>query len=190
MVEIIEVSDIKDYEGIAEIPNETLLQRVEKLQKEQQKATRPNYNYETDGDLSATGKSFFRVLDISMYVIPLLAVHLCLNILVRMQYGQDVTTGLIAKETVQSVPVLILVHYMLHPYRKNVVFRILSMIASTAIGMYLVYSTNEEGYYAVMKRAPALGTLWVWLFLEMEWNWAAMSLVGVGAYMWLNDYKF
>lgn len=191
MVEIVELSDYKNYEGIADVPQQTLLKRVEKLQKEREQVLgKTTYDFEADDELSTTGKRFFRALDIAMYVVPLLAVHVCLNILVRMQYGQDVDTSLVVKDTIQSVPVLALTHYMLHPYKRNLLFKLASFACSCSIGMYLVYCTNEEGYYAVMKRAPSLGTLWVWLFLEMEWNWASISLLSVGAYMWINDYKF
>ncbi|CRG90653.1 hypothetical protein PISL3812_07697 [Talaromyces islandicus] len=35
------------------------------------------------------------------------------------------------------------------------------------LGVHLMRLTNEEGYYAVMKRAPSVGTMWVWCVLEM-----------------------
>ncbi|KAK2754550.1 hypothetical protein FQN54_006951 [Arachnomyces sp. PD_36] len=36
------------------------------------------------------------------------------------------------------------------------------------LGFRLIVITNDSGYYAVMKRAPPIGTLWVWCVLEMS----------------------
>ena len=57
-----------------------------------------------------------------------------------------------------------------------------------AAGCYLIYSSNEEAYFAVMKRAPPLGTLWVWSVIEMRLEFAVGSLIAVGAYFWRGGY--
>jgi hypothetical protein len=49
---------------------------------------------------------------------------------------------------------------------------------ATLLGAHLVSLTNEASYYAVMKRAPAIGTLWVWCVLEMSLGPAVLGLVG------------
>jgi hypothetical protein len=42
------------------------------------------------------------------------------------------------------------------------------------LGALLVRTTNEAGYYAVMKRAPSIGTMWVWCVLEISSPLAAL----------------
>ena len=59
---------------------------------------------------------------------------------------------------------------------------------SVGAGCYLIYSSNEEAYFAVMKRAPPLGTLWVWSVIEMRLGFAVGSLITVGAYFWQGGY--
>ncbi|KAL5362688.1 hypothetical protein BJX96DRAFT_106373 [Aspergillus floccosus] len=46
------------------------------------------------------------------------------------------------------------------------------------LGTKLVVITNEEPYYAVMKRAPAIGTLWVWSILEIPAGAAILGALG------------
>ena len=41
------------------------------------------------------------------------------------------------------------------------------LAAAVFLGDKLITMTNEDGYYAVMKRAPSIGTLWVWSILEL-----------------------
>ncbi|OKL61134.1 hypothetical protein UA08_03521 [Talaromyces atroroseus] len=45
------------------------------------------------------------------------------------------------------------------------------------LGSFLVRTTNEAGYYAVMKRAPSIGTMWVWCVLEISSPLAALMAV-------------
>ncbi|KAF7125387.1 hypothetical protein CNMCM5793_001565 [Aspergillus hiratsukae] len=46
------------------------------------------------------------------------------------------------------------------------------------LGSKLMTMTNEDPYYAVMKRAPAIGTLWVWSILEIPVGAAALGALG------------
>lgn len=46
------------------------------------------------------------------------------------------------------------------------------------LGVKLMVMTNEEPYYAVMKRAPAIGTLWVWSILEIQVGAAILGALG------------
>lgn len=45
------------------------------------------------------------------------------------------------------------------------------------LGLRLIAITNDSGYYAVMKRAPSVGTLWVWCVLEMPPGAAMLALL-------------
>ncbi|KAF7720252.1 Uncharacterized protein PECH_003367 [Penicillium ucsense] len=46
------------------------------------------------------------------------------------------------------------------------------------LGSYLIVVTNGEPYYAVMKKAPAYGTMWIWCILEMSFGPAALGALG------------
>ena len=57
------------------------------------------------------------------------------------------------------------------------------------LGAKLVAITNEDPYYAVMKRAPAIGTLWVWSILEVPLGAAVLGALGpLGWAVWWKGY--
>lgn len=46
------------------------------------------------------------------------------------------------------------------------------------LGVHLITVTNGEPYYAVMKKAPAYGTMWIWCILEMSFGPAVLGALG------------
>ncbi|KAI9928213.1 hypothetical protein ASPWEDRAFT_170789 [Aspergillus wentii DTO 134E9] len=71
------------------------------------------------------------------------------------------------------------------PTLKTVVFLSLAIF----LGNKLMTITNEDPYYAVMKRAPAIGTLWVWSILEIPVGAAALGALGpLGWGVWWKGY--
>lgn len=49
---------------------------------------------------------------------------------------------------------------------------------SIMLGVHLITITNGEPYYAVMKKAPAFGTAWIWFVLELSFGPAALGALG------------
>ncbi|OQE27606.1 hypothetical protein PENSTE_c004G05461 [Penicillium steckii] len=49
---------------------------------------------------------------------------------------------------------------------------------SIMLGVHLITITNGEPYYAVMKKAPAFGTAWIWFILELSFGPAALGALG------------
>ncbi|PKY03566.1 hypothetical protein P168DRAFT_165640 [Aspergillus campestris IBT 28561] len=60
------------------------------------------------------------------------------------------------------------------PTWRTVVF----LPVAIALGVKLMTITNEDPYYAVMKRAPAIGTIWVWCILEMPVGATVLGALG------------
>jgi hypothetical protein len=137
------------------------------------------------------------VIDTLLLSTPLTTLHLTLAFLAAHQYAQFVPLGALAWESCfVAFPVLTLCIHFAHghivsfrpktkqsqkgksrpevdgvwdlffgsPSPKTFVFLPLAIY----LGVYLMQLTNEEGYYAVMKRAPSIGTMWVWCVLEMS----------------------
>ncbi|KAJ5608766.1 hypothetical protein N7528_009333 [Penicillium herquei] len=50
--------------------------------------------------------------------------------------------------------------------------------AAIMLGVHLITITNEDPYYAVMKKAPAYGTVWIWCILEMSFGAAVLGSLG------------
>ncbi|KLJ09415.1 hypothetical protein EMPG_15185 [Blastomyces silverae] len=75
------------------------------------------------------------------------------------------------------------IKYFLSPSAKSIVFLPIALF----FGGRLISMTNEASYYAVMKKTPSIGTLWVWAVLELP---LVPALVGVLAPIgWAVLYK-
>ena len=71
------------------------------------------------------------------------------------------------------------------PSPKTLVFLPLSLL----LGAKLMTVTNQAPYYAVMKRAPAIGTLWVWSILEVPLGASLIGALGpLGWGAWWKGY--
>ncbi|KAL4785607.1 hypothetical protein BJX76DRAFT_355999 [Aspergillus varians] len=71
------------------------------------------------------------------------------------------------------------------PSLKTIVF----LPGAVILGNKLMAMTNEDTYYAVMKQAPAIGTLWVWCILEIPVGAAALGALGPLAWgVWWKGY--
>ena len=132
-------------------------------------------------------------LDIALYTTTLTLVHYTLTVLVHHQYASTPPSLslLFYQSTVASpTPALILILVaVLHPRASHVITQLLFAILSTLAGAWLVYASNEDPYMAVMKKAPSLGTLWVWAVVEMRWEWAVGSLGLVAGWGWWKGYS-
>ena len=133
-------------------------------------------------------------LDIFLYTSSLTVLHFTLTLLTYHQYDSEPPklVPLILSSTVYSPTplVLYLLVWILHPRASIPVVQILFAVLSIACGAWLVRATNDEPYMAVMRKAPALGTLWVWAVVESKWEVAAAGLGIVGSWSWWNGYGF
>lgn len=78
-----------------------------------------------------------------------------------------------------------LYHAIFPPTPRTVAFLPLALL----LGAKLISMTNNDPFYAVMRRAPAVGTLWVWSVLEMPVGAAIVgALAPLGWGVWWMGY--
>ena len=137
-----------------------------------------------DAPIGPLGEAFFLTTSLGM-------VHFTLDVLTFHQYAQDMEWDSIVKRSVTIYPVLFLAIYILHSktLAAFVVLRqLFYLVLAIAAGCYMIYAGNTYDYFAVMKRAPPLGTLWIWSVVEMKLPYAAASVVVDLAYLFWNGY--
>lgn len=131
-------------------------------------------------------------LDIALYTTTLTLLHFTLTVLVHHQYAHTPPSlpSLFYTSTIASPApaLLLLLVSMLHPRSSHVATQLFFAALSVGAGTWLVYASNEDPYMAVMKKAPPLGTLWVWAVVEMRWEWAVGCLGVVGGWGWWQGY--
>lgn len=135
----------------------------------------------SDEPLGPFGEAVFLTVSLAM-------LHFTLDVLVYNQYRQEIEWPPIFKRTGTLAPVLLFIIYALktRTARKVEVLRQMLFLAiAVGSGCYVIYAGNTYSYYAVMKRAPPLGTLWIWSVVEMKLEWALASVVvNLGFLFW------
>ncbi|KIV87685.1 hypothetical protein PV11_03216 [Exophiala sideris] len=140
-------------------------------------------------------------LDAILLATSLSAVHFTLEVLTVHQYAQDLHFPPIIRHTIfvawpTLTAIIALFHGLLFPVsltRKTpaqilLLRQIVYVAIANVAGCYLINVTNDKGYYAVMKNAPGIGTIWVWSVLELGLFGALAGVVGPGIYAWWNHY--
>ncbi|KAK9448222.1 uncharacterized protein V1518DRAFT_420022 [Limtongia smithiae] len=126
----------------------------------------------------------FVILDYLMIVIPVATVHAVLDVLVYRQYSQELDVRQLLRRFAAACGVLFVLHAAIHPMRAGAGMQMVLMLFSMLLGTYLVAAVAEHDYFAVMKQAPPLGTLLVWLAIEMEYYWSILAAVTVTFVAW------
>ncbi|RFU31768.1 hypothetical protein B7463_g4567, partial [Scytalidium lignicola] len=99
--------------------------------------------------------------------------------------------------------VIWLLFYTFHPHPNPSIFvsaplskrippilhQLFFLVVSVVSGCYMIYTTNENGYLANMKRAPPLGCMWIWAVIELDLLWAAISLLACVGFLKLGGYS-
>ncbi|PSS12919.1 hypothetical protein M430DRAFT_36138 [Amorphotheca resinae ATCC 22711] len=173
-----------------------LFKAVEEKEKEKHKAEESADQTEDDSVIGRFGEAFLWSLSLTM-------LHFTLDVLVTHQYAVEVSWPGIISRAVQAFPVILLLFYSFHPHASPSVLlprlppriqpflhQLFFFVLSVSAGCYLIYISNTYGYYAVMKRSPALGCIWVWSVIELNLFCATTSLICCGAFLKYGDYSF
>ena len=132
-------------------------------------------------------------LEIFLYTSSLIVLHFTLTLLVHHQYATDRPSllPLFLSSTVFSpAPWLILLLVgTLHPRASHPTMQPIFACMAIVAGTWLVKASNEDPYMAVMTKAPALGTLWVWGIVELRWEVAVGCLAVTGGWAWQKGYS-
>ncbi|KAL9578407.1 MAG: hypothetical protein Q9212_005738 [Teloschistes hypoglaucus] len=140
-------------------------------------------------DLSATP-----YLDVFLYTTSLTLLHFTLTLLVHHQYATERPSVLpifLSSTIFSPAPWLILLLVgLLHPQASNAYMQVIFAGMAIFAGSWLVQASNDDPYLAVMKKAPALGTLWVWGIVELRWDVAVACLMVTGGWGWWKGYAF
>lgn len=134
-----------------------------------------------------------RLADSFLVTLTLSMLHFTLDCLVYNQYRQDIVWSEIIARAGRLLPALWIVVYVFKTRiaveTLGVARQVLFMVAAAAAGSYLLHIGNTYDYYAVMKQAPPIGTLWIWSVYELGLGFALVSLAVNAGYAWWNGYS-
>jgi hypothetical protein len=185
-----------DYD--AKPTGKTLYQIVDERYAELKKQGQPFPKSQADGDgvsevdFPLDGDPLGAFANAVIYCISLSMLHVTLDVIVLSQYQQDIVWSEIIARIARMTPGLFLVLWLFHTEavkRWHRVRQAFFLITSVVAGCYLIHAGNKYGYYFVMKKAPPVGTLWVWSVVEMDLWFAVAHAVAVVGYMWWGGYR-
>jgi len=119
--------------------------------------------------------------------LALALVNFTLVVVARAQYGQDDVWWPSFVLALKSLPVFWILIYLLHPF-DSWLASLAGVGAGVGFGCRAVWLFNNEGYYASMSRVPHLGTMWVWLIVELSPALGAATLAAVAAYTYWEGF--
>lgn len=129
--------------------------------------------------------------DAIFWAVILSMLHFTLDVLAQNQYRQEIDWKMLFQRSGTILPILWLIVILLHsktskqrPRARQALF----MFAAVGLGNYAIAVANTNSYYAVMKRLPPLGTIWIWSVIEMDIAWAVFSLAINLAFLLWNGY--
>jgi len=144
-----------------------------------------------DGNVLDDSAPIGPVGDAIFFTLTLAMLHFTLDVLVYHQYAQAVEWPPIFKRTLTMLPVLFVVTYSVRSEllaRVPLLRQLVCLITGVSAGCYMIHIGNTYNYFAVMKQAPPIGTLWVWSVIEMGLPYA-LACVSVNAgYLWWKGY--
>ncbi|KAI9891189.1 MAG: hypothetical protein M1814_003032 [Vezdaea aestivalis] len=127
--------------------------------------------------------------DAVVYAVSLTMLHFTLGVLAMHQYAMEPEWENLARGAIMAFFPIYGIVYILHSRSSQALVQLLFFGLAIGAGGFLIYAVNELGYYAVMKRAPALGTLWVWSVIELRLELAVASLAACGAWLWWGGWS-
>ncbi|KAF3313646.1 hypothetical protein TWF173_005718 [Orbilia oligospora] len=148
--------------------------------KEQNKGDDKDDDDDEDAEIGDLGQAFF-------LAVPLTLLLLALYILVQKQYLEETDHWESIGRTVKSFPVIWFIIYLTHPRKTLVAMQVVFIAIAVGAGCWMIYNVNNNGYYAVMKMVPPLGTLLVYSMIEMDITPSVSTLALIGIYCWYND---
>ncbi|KJX95073.1 hypothetical protein TI39_contig4134g00036 [Zymoseptoria brevis] len=131
--------------------------------------------------------------DAVFWSVSLAMVHFTLDVLVYNQYAQEIVWPAIWQRSGTMLPILFLVIYMLRSdlaRRLGIIRQLFFLVVGVAAGCYMIHAGNKHQYFAVMKQAPPLGTLWIYSVLEMDLLFAMGSLLLNAGFLLWGEYSF
>ncbi|KAK6333380.1 hypothetical protein TWF718_011194 [Orbilia javanica] len=133
-----------------------------------------------DAEIGDVGQAFF-------LAVPLTMLLFALYVLVQKQYLEEMEYWEAIGRTIKSFPVIWFIVYLTHPRKALVAMQVVFVALAVVSGSWMIYQVNNNGYYAIMKMVPPLGTILIYSMIEMDIIPAVSTMALIGVYTWYND---
>ncbi|KAI8322243.1 hypothetical protein GQ54DRAFT_241668, partial [Martensiomyces pterosporus] len=117
-----------------------------------------------------------------IYTIALVAVYGLFEALVNQQYNVDITVLEVFERMAKAVLPIYFIVYFTYRYRYSRITKLAMLLFSCISGCYFVHLNLHSPRLGIMRRAPGLVTVWIYLTFMMDVRPAIISAVVVGSF--------
>ncbi|KAJ1731177.1 hypothetical protein LPJ61_002662 [Coemansia biformis] len=128
-------------------------------------------------------------MDAIIYTVGLAAIYGLFEALVNQQYSVDVTVAEIVQRMARIAPALYAIVYFTFRFRRVRAVSLLMLLAATACGCYFIHLNLHSPRLGIMRRAPGLVTLWIYLTFLMDVRPAIVGSAVVGLFWIVDPFK-
>ncbi|KAJ2738629.1 hypothetical protein GGI20_006246 [Coemansia sp. BCRC 34301] len=128
-------------------------------------------------------------MDALIYTVALAAVYGLFEALVNQQYNVDVVFSEILLRMAKSAPAIYFIVYLTSRYRKVRIVNLLILLGSCASGCYFIHLNLHSPRLGIMRRAPGLITMWIYLTFLMDVRPSIINALVVCLFWMIDPFK-
>ncbi|KAJ1892057.1 hypothetical protein LPJ66_006573 [Kickxella alabastrina] len=192
------IDDIPDQEKLRLIRESGLMNNMRKYNKTKTSNGSDNEDSqeEEDDEGVAYGKEegeeeaeVPKWMDAVIYSFGLMAIYGLFEALVNQQYNVEVGMKEIVARMGKALPAIWFIVYLTHRYRHQRAVALLMLLAACASGCYFVYLNLHSPRLGIMRRAPGLVTMWIYLTFQMDVRPSIISALVVCSFWIIDPFK-
>ncbi|KAJ1882900.1 hypothetical protein H4R99_001230 [Coemansia sp. RSA 1722] len=142
-----------------------------------------------NGDLLGDEEKIPAWMDALIYTIGLVAIYGLFEALVNQQYNVEITMLEVVERMAKALPAIYFIVFVSHKYRSMRVVSLLMLAASCASGCYFVHLNLHSPRLGIMRRAPGLVTMWIYLTFMMDVRPSIISAAVVCLFWVIDPFK-
>ncbi|KAI9504926.1 hypothetical protein GGI25_001725 [Coemansia spiralis] len=128
-------------------------------------------------------------MDALIYTFGLAAIYGLFEALVSQQYSIEITMKDVFQRMAKAAPAIYFIVYLTSRYRNLRAVKLLTLLAACACGCYFVHLNLHSPRLGIMRRAPGLVTIWMYLIFIMDVRPSIINVAVVGLFWLLDPFK-
>ncbi|KAJ1965028.1 hypothetical protein GGI12_001050 [Dipsacomyces acuminosporus] len=124
-----------------------------------------------------------------IYSIALAAIYGLFEALVTQQYSVEITALEILQRMAKATPAIYFIVYITYRYRNNRLMNLFMLLLATVAGCYFIHLNLHSPRLGIMRRAPGLVTVWMYLIFMMDVRPSMINVAVVGLFWLLDPFK-
>ncbi|KAG0709542.1 hypothetical protein DFH29DRAFT_2158 [Suillus ampliporus] len=122
-------------------------------------------------------------------IMPFTFFLIMMDILIHQQYAQRPTVSDVAQRLLTNFPILSTFVFYTTRHKANPRLQLALFLLSLGVGPRMIWLVNRGSWLVNIRQCPQFATIWLYTVVQLNLNWAALSLVMIGAWTWFTGMK-